>query len=504
MTNANFYAALQPGMLTAGTKPFLVSPGAADLSYADGDAASARMANLFAARGLVPGDRILVRAAKSRTGLLVYLACLRSGIVYVPVNPECTFDELDYFAADTQPGLFIGAPDICDHITGQYGIPALSLDADGHGSLASAADAMPATHTIQASAAEDIAVFIFTSGTTGAPKGAMLSHGNLAANAGTLYEAWGWSPKDVLLHCLPIFHVHGLFVATHLALLGTSTMIFLPRFDAGDVIRQLPHATVFMGVPTHYTRLLQEAELSQDLCANMRLFVSGSAPLLPETFTTFQARTGHTILERYGMSETGMLVSNPLHGDRIAGTVGYPLPGVQTRVRDEAGNPVARGEIGVLQVKGPNVFSGYWNKPALMAREFQDGYFITGDLVDVAEDGRISIVGRNKDMIISGGLNVYPKEIEGVLDRLPGVRESAVFGVPHPDFGEGVVAAVVAEGDTLIDTEALLTATREHLAGYKLPKHIVVIEALPRNTMGKVQKNRLRETYQDLFTKREV
>ena len=501
MTNDNFYALLQPRLITAGNKAFVVNPGAATITYLEADALSARLANLFADRGLKPGDRILTRSGKSAMALMVYLACLRSGIIYVPVNPSCTADELDYFLGDTNPGLFIGDMDTCAMVSKKYGMNTLSLDDDGQGSLVTEADAMPSEHSVAGNAAGDIAVLIYTSGTTGVPKGAMLSHGNLWSNAQTLYECWGWSKEDVLLHCLPIFHVHGLFVATHLALLGTSTMVFLPRFDTAEVLAHLPEVTVFMGVPTYYTRLLAEPVFGQACCQSMRLFVSGSAPLLSETFREFEQRTGHTILERYGMSETGMLVSNPLSGERLAGTVGYPLPGVQTRVRDENGQPVANDEIGVLQVKGPNVFSGYWNKPQLNDSEFQDGYFITGDLVEVAEDGRIAIVGRNKDMIISGGLNVYPKEIENVLDRLPGVKESAVFGVSHPDFGEGVVAAIVPESGAAPDHEALLKACREHLAGYKTPKHLVEVDALPRNTMGKVQKNRLRDQYADIFRK---
>ena len=495
MVNGNFYARLHPGIQQAGNKAFLVPPEGNPVSYAEADRLSARLANLFAARGVGPGDRILVRAAKSPLSLMVYLACLRSGIIHVPVNPACTPEELAYFDGDAAPALFIGDPDSA----GRAGPAALTLDADGQGTLAAEAAAQSADHAVANSQDSDIAVMIYTSGTTGAPKGAMLSHGNLASNATTLYASWGWSPQDVLLHCLPIFHVHGLFVATHLALLGTSTMLFLPKFDNNAVIEQLPGATVFMGVPTYYNRLLQDPGFGRDCCANMRLFISGSAPLLPETFKAFRERTGHTILERYGMSETGMLASNPLEGERVAGTVGYPLDGVMVRVCDEAGRPVATGEVGVLQVKGPNVFSGYWHKPELNASEFQDGYFITGDLVEVAADGRISIVGRNKDMIISGGLNVYPKEIENVLDARPGIRESAVFGVAHPDFGEAVVAAVVPENGASIDTDALILACREHLAAYKTPKAIVVLDDLPRNTMGKVQKNRLREQYAGLF-----
>ena len=499
MADANFYASLQTGMLAAGDKPFLVSPDGHALGYAECDRISGSLANLFTAAGLFPGDRLLARTEKSPLALLVYLACLRSGVIYVPVNPACTEDELAYFARDTTPSLFIGDAKHCDLVDSATGITTFTLDADGKGTLAEEAARQSSSHDVVASNAGDVAVLIYTSGTTGAPKGAMLSHGNLAANAATLYKSWGWSREDVLLHCLPIFHVHGLFVATHLALLGTSTLLFEPRFDSRRVIELLPQATVFMGVPTYYTRLLQEDAFTREACSHVRLFVSGSAPLLPETFVSFRDRTGHTILERYGMSETGMLVSNPLAGERVAGTVGYPLAGVETRVCGEDGRPVAKGGIGVLQVRGPNVFSGYWNKPELNSTEFQDGYFITGDLVEVAEDGRISIVGRNKDMIISGGLNVYPKEIENVLDAQPGIRESAVFGVPHPDFGEGVVAAVVAEAGASLDTDALIRACRDHLAGYKTPKSILMLGDLPRNTMGKVQKNRLREEYADLF-----
>ncbi len=501
MADANFYSSLRTGMLATGDKPFLVSPDGSQLGFTECDHISGSIANLFTAKGLYPGDRVLVRADKSPIALLVYLACLRSGIIYVPVNPACTADELAYYAKDLTPALFIGDAEHCALVGKRAVIATYTLDADGAGTLVEEAEQQSGDHAVVASKAGDIAVIIYTSGTTGAPKGAMLSHGNLAANAATLYASWGWSKEDVLLHCLPIFHVHGLFVATHLALLGTSTMLFEPRFDARTVIDKLSNATVFMGVPTYFTRLLQEESFTRQCCNHMRLFVSGSAPLMPETFASFKDRTGLTILERYGMSETGMLVSNPLDGERIAGTVGYPLEGVETRVCSDDGKTVAKGEIGVLQVKGPNVFSGYWNKPELHNTEFQDGYFITGDLVQVADDGRISIVGRNKDMIISGGLNVYPKEIENVLDAQPGIRESAVFGVPHPDFGEGVVAAIVPKSGFNVDTDILVRTCRDHLAGYKTPKSIVVVKDLPRNTMGKVQKNKLRDQYSDLFRK---
>jgi len=499
MANSNFYSFIRDNIIAAADKSFLEGPGISTITYAGCDQLSGQLANLFHENGLKAGDRLLARTAKSPMALMVYLACLRSGVIYVPVNPACTSEELDYFLADTTPSMFIGDEDYSARVRESHGIKTLTLDENGGGSLADEAALMPGQCALAVNSADDIAVLIYTSGTTGAPKGAMLSHGNLQANARTLYKSWGWSCNDVLLHCLPVFHVHGLFVATHLALLGASTMIFLPRFDVDVVLAQLEKATVFMGVPTYYTRLLQDDRLDTGLCRNMRLFISGSAPLLEDTFHAFRERTGLTILERYGMSETGMLTSNPLQGDRLAGTVGYPLEGVEVRLRDDRGEETPAGDIGVLQVKGPNVFSGYWGKPELNKTEFQDGFFITGDLVQRQPDGRISIVGRNKDMVISGGLNIYPKEIEAVLDLQEGIRESAVFGIAHPDFGEGLTAAVVPEEGRTPDTDALMAACREKLAGYKIPKTIVVLDALPRNTMGKVQKNRLREQFANLF-----
>ena len=498
MSNTNFYAQIQPGLLAANTKSF-IEADTGTITFSESERLSAQLANLIVSTGLQPGDRLLTRTPKSAMALMLYLACLRSGIIYVPVNPACTSDELNYFLADATPRLFVGDERHAEQALEAGITHSFTLDENGQGSLVDAATAQPDTHSVANNAADDIAVMIYTSGTTGNPKGAMLSHGNLIANARTLYDTWGWSANDVLLHCLPIFHVHGLFVATHLALLGTSTMLLLPKFDADAVLDRLPRATVFMGVPTYYTRLLQEKGLSESKCANMRLFISGSAPLLETTFTEFQDRTGHTILERYGMSETGMLTSNPLDGDRVAGTVGFALPGVATRIRDKAGNEPEAGDAGVLQVKGANVFAGYWGKEDLNASEFQDGYFITGDLVTQDAQGRISIVGRNKDLVISGGLNIYPKEIEAVLDRQDGVIESAVFGVAHPDFGEGLIAVVVKEPDAALEIAALYDACRQALASYKIPKHIALLPELPRNTMGKVQKNRLREAFSGQF-----
>lgn len=356
-------------------------------------------------------------------------------------------------------------------------------------------------HEVSPVEADDTAVILYTSGTTGKPKGAMLSHGNLDSNARSLFEIWGWQKDDVLIHALPIFHIHGLFVALHLSLLGGTSMLFLSRFDAEQLIQLLPQATVLMGVPTFYTRLLKQEALNPELCKNMRLFVSGSAPLLEETFSAFAERSGHRILERYGMSETGMLMSNPLDGERIPGTVGFALPKVSYRVCDDEGNEVSPGSIGTLHVKGPNVFKGYWRNPEKTRQEFNEGYFITGDMVKEGSDGRISIVGRNKDLIISGGYNVYPKEVELVMDEFADVSESAVIGVNHPDFGEAVVAVIVpANPDQQVDEQNMISALKDQLASYKVPKKILIKNELPRNTMGKVQKNLLRDEYGKLFS----
>jgi malonyl-CoA/methylmalonyl-CoA synthetase len=364
--------------------------------------------------------------------------------------------------------------------------------------LAEAAAKAPASEQVVEVAADDLAAILYTSGTTGLSKGAMLSHANLASNAQVLHDYWHWQHDDVLLHALPIFHVHGLFVALHCALLGGSRLIFLPRFDADEVIARLPEATVLMGVPTFYTRLLERADFTRELCAGMRLFISGSAPLLADTHREFEARTGHRILERYGMTEAGMITSNPYDGERIAGTVGFALPGVSARVADDQGAERPRGEAGVLEIQGPNVFQGYWQMPEKSAEEFRpDGWFITGDIAVMADDGRVSIVGRAKDLIISGGFNVYPKEIESQIDELPGVRESAVIGVPHADFGEGVVAVVVADGSSGLTEQSVVEALKDRLARFKQPKRVYIVDELPRNTMGKVQKNVLRDVYKD-------
>lgn len=415
--------------------------------------------------GAAPGDRILVQAEKSVEGALLYLASLRAGLIYVPLNTAYTAAEVDYFIADAEPKLIF---------------------APGHLDPA-ALDASPAAFETIPRSPDDLAAILYTSGTTGRSKGAMLSHDNLASNALVLKDVWRWRPGDVLIHALPIYHVHGLFVALHGALLNGSTMLWHQGFDADAVLADMARATMLMGVPTFYVRLAAHPGLTRDAVATMRVFISGSAPLLEATFTAFEAKTGHRILERYGMTEAGMICSNPYEGERIPGTVGFPLPGVEARIRDE-----------VLEIRGPNLFRGYWRNPEKTAEEMRaDGFFITGDMATMAADGRVAIVGRAKDLIIAGGLNIYPKEIELAIDAVPGVGESAVIGVPHPDLGEGVVA-VVTRADPALDEATVLAGTAD-LARFKQPRRIIFTDSLPRNAMGKVQKSALRETHRNLF-----
>lgn len=507
-TNANFYLSLQKGIQSAHTKPCIDGPDFPSLSYKALDEQSAQAAMLLKSLGIKAGARVLVQTPKTPIGVAFYLACLSVGAIYVPLNIAYTVEELDYFIADTEPDLFVCDPDKREALEGLFAkhkIPSiLEIGSSGQGNLLDQLAEFPTQHNVVQVDADDVAVILYTSGTTGKPKGAMLSHGNLESNAKTLFNIWGWQNNDVLIHALPIFHIHGLFVALHLSLLGGTSMLFLSRFDADQIIQLIPQATALMGVPTFYTRLLQQEALNPELCKNMRLFVSGSAPLLEETFNDFAERSGLQILERYGMSETGMLMSNPLNkedGQRVPGTVGFALPELNYRVCDDDGKALAPGSIGTLQVKGPNVFNGYWRNPGKTKQEFSDGYFITGDLVNEGSDGRISIVGRNKDLIITGGYNVYPKEIELVIDEIQSIAESAVIGVNHPDFGEAVVAVVVkSDVNQTIDEQALIASLKTQLASYKAPKKIMVIEELPRNTMGKVQKNLLREHYNDLLT----
>ena len=506
-TNANFFLSLQKGIQSALSSPCIEGPDFPLLSYSELEELTAQAANLLKSLGIKAGARVLVQTLKSPLGVAFYLACLRSGAIYVPLNTAYTTEELDYFIEDTGPDIFVCDPARREALEGlflKHKISSiLEIDASGQGSLLDQLKEFPQQHDVVQVDSDDTAVILYTSGTTGKPKGAMLSHGNLDSNSQALFKIWGWQNDDVLIHALPIFHIHGLFVALHLSLLGGTSMLFLSRFDAKQIIQLMPQATVLMGVPTFYTRLLQQDALTPELCKNMRLFISGSGPLLEETFSDFATRSGQQILERYGMSETGMLMSNPLDGERVPGTVGFALPKLNYRVCGEDGNVLEPSSIGTLQVKGPNVFSGYWRNPEKTKQEFSDGYFITGDLVNEGPDGRISIVGRNKDLIITGGYNVYPKEIELVIDDIETIAESAVIGINHPDFGEAVVAVIVQSANVqsqAIDEQALISTLKTQLASYKAPKRVLVIDELPRNTMGKVQKNLLRDKYGDLFT----
>ncbi|MFT3726438.1 MAG: AMP-binding protein [Terricaulis sp.] len=462
----NLYQLIQSRFPADRSKPCFIMPDGREVSYAMLEQGVGRAAALLRAKGVQAGDRVAAQAEKRVGTVMLYLATLQVGAIYAPLNTAYTDAELEYFIADLEPKLLIR--DI------------LPFAGESHG--------YEPDPVIEARAASDVAAIIYTSGTTGRSKGAMLSHGNLASNAAALIQTWGYTSDDVLLHALPIFHVHGLFISMHCALLTGSPMLWLDKFDDAQVLAALPRATVMMGVPTFYTRLLANPAFTRAAASHMRVFISGSAPLLESTFAEFEARTGQCILERYGMSEAVIITSNPLHGDRIAGSVGFALPGVELRIDG--------GEVGVIEIKGPSVFSGYWRNPEKTAEEFTpDGFFRTGDVGRQDGDGRVWITGRAKDLIISGGYNVYPKEIELVLDEMEGVGESAVIGVPHKDFGEGVVAIVIGAGDE----SAIIAAARQKLANFKAPKRVIFVEELPRNAMGKVQKNLLRARYEDLF-----
>jgi malonyl-CoA/methylmalonyl-CoA synthetase len=476
------------------------------ISYADLIARAGQMANVLVSRGVKPGDRVAAQTEKSVPGLVLYLGTVRAGAVYLPLNTAYTLNELDYFITDAEPSLVVCDPAKADGIgaiAAKVGAKVETLDTNGKGSLTDAAAKASTEFNTVSRTNDDLAAILYTSGTTGRSKGAMLTHDNLASNSYSLVDYWRFTKDDLLIHALPIYHTHGLFVASNVTLFARASMIFLPKFDPEAIIKLMARATVLMGVPTFYTRLLQSPALTRESTKHMRLFISGSAPLLADTHREWAARTGHAVLERYGMTETNMNTSNPYDGDRVPGAVGHALPGVTVRVTDpETGKELAPDTIGMIEVKGPNVFRGYWRMPEKTKAEFRDdGFFITGDLGKIDEKGYVHILGRGKDLVISGGFNVYPKEIESEIDAMPGVVESAVIGVPHADFGEGVTAVVVCNKGAKVDETSVLQALDGRLAKFKMPKRVFIVDDLPRNAMGKVQKNILRDTYKEIYTK---
>ncbi|MBR0990836.1 malonyl-CoA synthase [Bradyrhizobium japonicum] len=506
VANANLFSRLFDGLDNPARLAIETHDGG-HISYGDLIARAGQMANVLVARGVKPGDRVAVQVEKSVANIVLYLGTVRAGAVYLPLNTAYTLNELDYFIGDAEPALVVCDPSKAEGlapIAAKVKAKVETLGADGKGSLTEAADRASADFTTVARANDDLAAILYTSGTTGRSKGAMLTHDNLASNSLSLVDYWRFTDKDVLIHALPIYHTHGLFVATNVTLFARASMIFLPKLDPDLIIKLMARATVLMGVPTFYTRLLQNSALSRETTKHMRLFISGSAPLLAETHREWSARTGHAVLERYGMTETNMNTSNPYDGERVPGAVGFPLPGVSVRVTDpETGKELPREEIGMIEVKGPNVFKGYWRMPEKTKSEFRpDGFFITGDLGKIDGKGYVHILGRGKDLVISGGFNVYPKEIESEIDAMPGVVESAVIGVPHADFGEGVTAVLVCNKGADVTEAAVLNALDGRIAKFKMPKRVFVVDELPRNTMGKVQKNILRDTYKDIYAKK--
>jgi malonyl-CoA/methylmalonyl-CoA synthetase len=505
---SNIYSILAAGFDAAA--PFVRYSGGNDCSYAQLHRRAAQWAHALRALGVQPGDRVAAQIDKSLEGIALYLGTLRAGAAFLPLNSAYTPAEMDYFVGDAQPRLLVCDPGKAAALqavaAARPGTQLRTLGADNaSGDLLKLVNAQPDAFDDVPRADGDLAAILYTSGTTGRSKGAMLTHANLWSNAEVLRAAWHYQRSDVLLHALPIFHIHGLFVAINLTLAAGASLILLPRFEVDAVFDALPYASVMMGVPTFYVRLLHEARLSAATTRHLRLFVSGSAPLLADTHRQWSERTGHAILERYGMTETGMNASNPHDGERIPGTVGPPLPGVEIRITDPAtGEILSPGTVGMIEVHGPNVFAGYWRNPEKTRAEFRHGYFITGDLGRFDARGYLQIVGRGKDLVISGGYNVYPKEVEEELDALPGVVESAVIGLPHADFGEGVTAVVVAPQRAPELTEAaILARLRQRLAAYKCPKRVLFVDDLPRNTMGKVQKTLLRDIYKELYSDQE-
>jgi malonyl-CoA/methylmalonyl-CoA synthetase len=503
--NANLFSRLFDGLKDSNRLAIETTDGQ-HISYGDLISRAGQMANVLVNSGVKPGDRVAAQTEKSVPGLVLYLAAVRAGAVYLPLNTAYTLNELEYFITDAEPSLVVCDPSKFEGIgaiAAKVGARVETLGADGQGSLIDAAAKAAAEFETVARADDDLAAILYTSGTTGRSKGAMLTHDNLASNSLSLVDYWRFTDKDILIHALPIYHTHGLFVASNVALFARASMIFLPKFDPELIIRLMARATVLMGVPTFYTRLLQSPALTRDATNHMRLFISGSAPLLADTHREWSARTGHAVLERYGMTETNMNTSNPYDGERVPGAVGHALPGVSVRVTDpETAQELPREAIGMIEVKGPNVFKGYWRMPEKTKAEFRDdGFFITGDLGKIDADGYVHILGRGKDLVISGGFNVYPKEVESEIDAMPGVIESAVIGVPHADFGEGVTAVVVCNRGAKVDEASVLNALEGRLAKFKMPKRVIVVNELPRNAMGKVQKNILRDTYAGLYAK---
>jgi malonyl-CoA/methylmalonyl-CoA synthetase len=503
--NANLFSRLFDGLDDASRLAIETADGQR-ISYGDLISRAGQMANVLVSRGVKPGDRVAAQTEKSVPGLVLYLAAVRAGAVYLPLNTAYTLNELEYFITDAEPSLVVCDPAKAEGIgaiAAKVGAKVETLGADGRGSLTDAAAKASPAFTTVSRADDDLAAILYTSGTTGRSKGAMLTHDNLASNSLSLVDYWRFTDKDVLIHALPIYHTHGLFVASNVTLFARASMIFLPKFDPDLIITLMARATVLMGVPTFYTRLLQSPALTHESTKHMRLFVSGSAPLLADTHREWFARTGHAVLERYGMTETNMNTSNPYDGDRVPGAVGHALPGVTVRVTDpETGKELGRETVGMIEVKGPNVFKGYWRMPEKTKAEFRDdGFFITGDLGKIDGNGYVHILGRGKDLVISGGFNVYPKEIESEIDAMAGVIESAVIGVPHADFGEGVTAVVVCDIGAKVDETSVLQALDGRLAKFKMPKRVIVVDELPRNAMGKVQKNILRDTYAKIYAK---